>query len=133
MVPIRVLLLIAIPLIGIFLQKSSCKGVDESNHQVESSPDLEGDHEVIRTKRDVDNTIADMTEYKRPLGDSALSNGDETEEIEKRRIGRWRRLIRRKPGRRRRPNMRRIFGGAGDIIGAVDTGMKIADLLRNNG
>ncbi|XP_056021608.1 uncharacterized protein LOC125657467 isoform X2 [Ostrea edulis] len=116
MVPIRVLLLIAIPLIGIFLQKSSCKGVDESNHQVESSPDLEGDHEVIRTKRDVDNTIA-----------------DETEEIEKRRIGRWRRLIRRKPGRRRRPNMRRIFGGAGDIIGAVDTGMKIADLLRNNG
>ncbi|XP_048736924.1 uncharacterized protein LOC130046252 [Ostrea edulis] len=125
MVPIRVLLLIAIPLIGIFLQKSSSKSVDEINHHVEISSDLQGDHELIRTRRDVDSIIA-----------------DEIAEIEKRRIRRrrrgGRRIVRRKPGRKpgrvggsrvRLPSAGSALQGAGDILGAVDSGLGIAQTV----
>ncbi|XP_048756012.2 protein nemuri-like isoform X2 [Ostrea edulis] len=137
MVPIRVLLLFAIPLIGIILQKSSSKSIDKSDHHVESSS-LEGENELIRTKRDVDSTITDMAEYERAMGDSALTNEDvdETEEIEKRgrrrrrggrRRSRRRRSGRRRSGRRRsgrrgsgRKGSRKGGSGGGGGMGALD-------------
>ncbi|XP_056021554.1 uncharacterized protein LOC130054790 [Ostrea edulis] len=115
MVPIRVLLLFAIPLIGIFLQKSSSKSIDESNHHLESSLDLNGRNMLIRTRRDIDSAIADMTESERAVGDSALSNEDE---IEKR------------LGRRKRKRRQRIFG-VGRILGAVRKGLRIGQSLTN--
>ncbi|XP_048736917.1 protein nemuri-like isoform X2 [Ostrea edulis] len=146
MVSIRILLLFTILLIGIFLQKSSSKSIDESNHHVESSSDLEGDHELIRSKRDIDSTIADMTESERAMGDSALSNEDETQEIEKRgrrrRRGGRRRSRRRRSGRRgsRRGGSRRTGSGKGSAalgaldaisngLGAVDAGLGIAQTV----
>ncbi|XP_048736920.1 protein nemuri-like isoform X4 [Ostrea edulis] len=129
MVSIRILLLFTILLIGIFLQKSSSKSIDESNHHVESSSDLE-----------------DMTESERAMGDSALSNEDETQEIEKRgrrrRRGGRRRSRRRRSGRRgsRRGGSRRTGSGKGSAalgaldaisngLGAVDAGLGIAQTV----
>ncbi|XP_048736925.2 uncharacterized protein LOC125652057 [Ostrea edulis] len=115
MVPMRLLLLFAIPLIGIFLQKSSSKSIDESNHHLESSSDLEGNHMLIRTRRDIDSAIADMTESERAVGDSELSNEDEIKK----------RLVRRKRKRRQR-----IFG-VRRVLKGVRKGLDIADSLTN--
>ncbi|XP_048736936.2 uncharacterized protein LOC125652058 [Ostrea edulis] len=121
MVPMRVLLLFAIPLIGIFLQKSSSRSIDESNH-VESSSDLDGKDMLIRTRRDIDSAIADMIEYKRAVGDSALSNEDETHDIQKR----WGRR-RRKGGRRRSRRRRRL----GRVMEGVGQGLGIAQSAKD--
>ncbi|XP_048736921.1 protein nemuri-like [Ostrea edulis] len=148
MVPIRVLLLLAIPLIGIFLQESSSKSIDERNPHVESPADFEGYHELIKSKRDVDSTIAEnIKESERAMGDSALSNEDETQEIEKRRGRRRRRGGRRRSGRRRsgrrgsrRGGSRRTGSGKGSAalgaldaisngLGAVDAGLGIAQTV----
>ncbi|XP_056021551.1 uncharacterized protein LOC130046628 [Ostrea edulis] len=124
MVPMRVLLLFAIPLIGIFLQKSSSRSIDESNHHVESSSDLDGKHELIRTRRDIDSAIADMIESERAVGDSALSNEDETHDIQKR----WGRR-RRKGGRRRSRRRRRV--SVGRVMERVGQGLGIAQSVKD--
>ncbi|XP_048736929.2 uncharacterized protein LOC130046251 [Ostrea edulis] len=125
MVPMRVLVLFAIPLIGIFLQKSSSKSIDESNyHHLESSSDLDGKHELIRTRRDMDSAIADMTDSERAVGDSALSNEDETHDIQKR----WGR--RRRKGGRRRSRRRRRFS-VGRVMARVGEGLGIAQSVKD--
>ncbi|XP_056021553.1 uncharacterized protein LOC130046367 isoform X2 [Ostrea edulis] len=103
MVPMRVLLLFAIPLIGIFLQKSSSKSIDESNHHLESSSDL------------------DMTNSERAVADSELSNEDETHDIRKRWGRRRRKGGRRRSRRRRRVSVGRVMEGVGEGLGIMQS------------
>ncbi|XP_056021552.1 uncharacterized protein LOC130046367 isoform X1 [Ostrea edulis] len=121
MVPMRVLLLFAIPLIGIFLQKSSSKSIDESNHHLESSSDLDGKHELIRTRREIDSAIADMTNSERAVADSELSNEDETHDIRKRWGRRRRKGGRRRSRRRRRVSVGRVMEGVGEGLGIMQS------------